>query len=41
MTDGEACYRTFFPVIFGVPYLPYEQANWVVLPILDIAFPEL
>lgn len=22
MTDGEACYRTLFPVIFGVPYLP-------------------
>lgn len=22
MTDGEASYRTLFPVIFGVPYLP-------------------
>lgn len=22
MTDGEVCYRTLFPVIFGVPYLP-------------------
>lgn len=22
MTDGEACYRTLFPEIFGVPYFP-------------------
>lgn len=40
MTDGEACYRTLFPVIFGVPYLPPEQVTWVVLPIPNIASPE-
>ncbi|MEM9092291.1 MAG: IS1 family transposase [Cyanobacteria bacterium P01_F01_bin.53] len=27
MTDGEACYRTLFPVIFGVPYLPPVQTR--------------
>ena len=27
MTDGEASYRTLFPVIFGIPYLPPVKAR--------------
>ena len=40
MTDGEACYRTLFPVIFGVPYLPPGQIQSVVHPSQNIGFPE-
>ncbi len=39
MTDGEACYRTLFPVIFGIPYLPPVKVGLDVLPIPAIAFP--
>lgn len=39
MTDGEACYRTLFPVIFGIPYLPPVNTPLAALPILAIAFP--
>ena len=27
MTDGEATYRSLFPEIFGVPYLPPAKAR--------------
>jgi len=32
MTDGEASYRTLFPVIFAVPYLPPVKVPSVALP---------
>ncbi|QUY46247.1 transposase (plasmid) [Acaryochloris marina S15] len=40
MTDGEASYRTLFPVIFGVSYLPPVKARWVDLPTPSIGFLE-
>ena len=39
MTDGEACYRTLFPVIFGIPYLPPVKPPLAAPPIPAIAFP--
>lgn len=39
MTDGEACYRTLFPVIFGVPYLPPGHPPSDDRPTRAIAFP--
>lgn len=39
MTDGEACYRTLFPVIFGIPYLPPVKAPLADRPMPVIAFP--
>ncbi len=38
MTDGEACYRTLFPVIFGIPYFPPVKAPLADRPIPAIAF---
>jgi len=40
MTDGEACYRTLFPIVFGVPYLPPGVTTWVARPLYATAFPE-
>jgi len=40
MTDGEACYRTLFPIVFGVPYLPPGVTQWVALPLCVTASPE-
>ncbi|WP_299489157.1 IS1 family transposase [Acaryochloris sp. IP29b_bin.137] len=40
MTDGEASYRTHFPVIFGVSYLPPVRPPWGDLPTPSIEFPE-
>lgn len=40
MTDGEACYRTLLPLIFGVPDLPPVSTPSVVTRIRNIAFPE-
>ncbi len=40
MTDGEACYRTLFPLVFGVPYLPPAVTHWVALPLCATASPE-
>lgn len=40
MTDGEACYRTLFPVIFGIPYLPPVNTRLGDRPIPAIVFPE-
>ena len=40
MPDGDACYRTLFPIGFGVPYLPPAATHWGALPLCATASPE-
>ena len=40
MTDGDASYRTLFPIIFGVSYLPPVRATWGARPTQNTGFLE-